>query len=65
MDNIATPIINSHNDKLDIKYNIHNGNHMVYVGLGDQVRRVIFPTKESAGSFIKSLSLYRNLKVRV
>ena len=62
---IRVPIIDTHSDKLAIKYDCHNGDHLVYIGLDDQVRRLVFPTKELAGSFIKKLSVYRKLKVRV
>lgn len=62
---IAVPIINAHTDKLVIKYDFHNGDHLVYIGLGDQVRRINFSTKELAGSFIKQMNTYRKLKVRI
>lgn len=62
--NITTPIIDTHSDKLVIKYDHHNGDHLVYVALNNQVRRLSFETKELAGSFIRSINVYRKLKVR-
>lgn len=65
MDITTVPIINAHTDKLVIKYDFHNGDHLVYIGLDDQVRRLAFSTKELAGSFIKQMNTYRKLKVRI
>ena len=55
----------SSGDKLVIKYDCKNGDHVVCVELGEQLRQISFPTKELAGSFIRSIAGYRRLKVRV
>jgi len=50
------------NDKLNIKYDIHGDSHLVYVGNGDNVRRITFQSEENAINFYKSISLYNSLK---
>lgn len=65
MQTVATPIINCHNENLDASYKCYNGIHLVYVGLEDQVRRLILPDEESANKLVKSLSAYKRLRVKI
>lgn len=62
---MAQPIINNVSENFSIRYDSTCGSHFVYVGLGNQVRRLYFPTKESAGEFIQSISKYSKLKERL
>lgn len=62
MMNTVQPIVNVNYNTIDIKYDCVDGNHFVYVGLGDQVRRLSFPDRVSAGAFISSMYSYTKLK---
>lgn len=62
MMNTVQPIVNANYNTMDIKYDCVDGNHFVYVGLGDQVRRLSFPDRVSAGAFISAMYGYTKLK---
>lgn len=53
------------NDMLNIKYDICGDNYLIYVGHGDNVRRIAFQSEESAINFFKSISMYNSLKARI
>lgn len=58
-------IIKINNEVMDVRYDCDNGNHFVYVGLGDQVRRIMFSSAEPAIKLIDSLACYTKLKLKV
>jgi len=52
-------------NEFSVTYDYANGWHNVYVGLGGQLRRISFPTKENAHDFLTSVAQYRNVKEEI
>ena len=56
-------IINTFYNSVDVKYDNIGDSHIVYVGIDNQVRRIIFPTRSMALQFMDSMGTYSKLKV--